>query len=155
MKLLRATDPRLRQPVPPLDLVGDQRWPRTRLGRTIIEMLDLMYHHDGIGLAAPQVGVDAQIIVADPAQDRHQALVLINPTLVQTAGDAVGMTEGCLSLPGQSGQIYRPERCVVRYYDADLFPSELAAEGLLARVLQHELDHLQGILFTDRLADAS
>lgn len=151
VRLRTVPDPLLRRAVPPLDLVGDQRWPRHELGRVIMGMLDTMYRLDGIGLAAPQVGVEAQIIVVDPEHDRHQAKVLINPVIVERAIDREDDWEGCLSVPGKRGLVSRPRSIRVRYYDAELFPSELDADGLLARVIQHECDHLQGVLFTDLL----
>jgi len=149
MRLVVAPDRRLRQRAAPLDLVGDQRWPRERLGRTIMGMLDTMYRHEGVGLAAPQVGVPFQILVVDPWQDRHQAKVLINPEIVWRSPETSEATEGCLSLPGQRGLVTRATAITIRYYDAEYFPSELKADDLLARVLQHECEHLAGVLFTD------
>lgn len=151
VRLRTVPDPILRRAVPALDLVGEGRWPRHELGRVILGMLDTMYHYEGIGLAAPQVGVEAQIIVVDPEHDRHQAKVLINPTIVERSMNREDDWEGCLSIPGKRGLVSRPRAIRVRYYDAELFPSELDAEGLLARVIQHECDHLQGILFTSLL----
>jgi len=149
MRLRTVPDAGLHRPVTPLDLVGAERWPRHELGRIIMGMLDTMYRHDGVGLAAPQVGVDAQILVADPHQDRHQALVCINPVIVALGADTVVMTEGCLSVPGVTRAIARPDTITIRYYDAECFPQELAADGWLARILQHEIDHLHGRLLTD------
>lgn len=145
VRLRTIPDPVLRRVVPPLDLVGEGRWPRHELGRVIMGMLDTMYRHDGIGLAAPQVGVEARIIVVDPEHDRHQAKVLINPVLAWVSADRGWDVEGCLSVPGRRVTVERATAIRVRYYDAELFPSELAADGLLARCLQHELDHLDGL----------
>ena len=138
-------DPILHRRMPALDLVGEQRWPRAELGRVIMGMLDTMYRHDGIGLAAPQVGVEARIIVIDIEQDRHQAKVLINPEITWASLDREGITEACLSVPGHRPLVERAKAVKVHYYDAELFPSELEATGLLAQCLQHEIDHLEGL----------
>lgn len=145
MRLRTVPDAVLRRVVPPLDLVGEGRWPRDELGRVIMGMLDTMYRHDGVGLAAPQVGIEARILVVDTEQDRHQAKVLINPEIVWRSLDQDAEVEGCLSVPGHRAWVDRPKAVTVRYYDAELFPSELAADGILARVLQHEIDHLEGL----------
>ncbi len=119
-----------------------------RLARDLIET---MYANDGIGLAAPQIGEDVQVFVANPSQEQGQELVVINPVLEAVNGRAA-IVEGCLSLPDIWERVKRSAR--VRVSGQDLRGKPLAVEsgGLLAIVLQHEFDHLQGRLFVDRLA---
>ena len=119
-----------------------------RLARDLIET---MYANDGIGLAAPQVGLELQVFVANPSQQRGQELVIVNPSL-EAAGGRAGIVEGCLSLPNVWDRVRRAARVRVRGYDVAGRPLVIEAQGLLAIVLQHEFDHLQGRLFVDRLS---
>ena len=119
----------------------------------IDDMIDTMYAATGVGLAAPQVGVGLRLFVADPSsgRDRSQLRVVINPELV--AADGVQREEeGCLSLPGFTGQVPRSARVVATGLDRSGSSIRIEGEGLLARVLQHEMDHLDGGLFVDRLS---
>jgi peptide deformylase len=131
------------------------RWTQATLGRTIMLMLDAMYLKDGIGLAGPQVGLDARIIVVDPIGERHQARVLINPEIYWWSGELEAGPEGCLSVPGTYGMVERHARVKVRYQDRDGLNCDLDTDddALLARVIQHECDHLDGVLFVDKLLD--
>lgn len=119
-----------------------------RLARDLIET---MYASDGIGLAAPQVGVDLQMFVANPTQERGKELVVVNPAFELAEGRA-GVVEGCLSLPEVWDRVRRSARVRLRAVDAGGRPMVITAQGLLAIVLQHECDHLQGRLFIDRLS---
>lgn len=111
-----------------------------------------MYAAPGIGLAAPQVGVGLRVAVVDLApSDKPAPMVLLNPEVVAVSGDQVVREEGCLSLPGQYADVSRPARVRVRYEDEAGRRHEIEAEGLLAACLQHELDHLDGVLFVDHL----
>lgn len=113
------------------------------------EMREALAFAGGLGLAAPQVGESARLILIDVDTDSH---ILINPELVEADhGNEVPFTEGCLSLPGVEAEIWRPERVLVRGWTLDEKEVELEREGLVARVLLHELDHLNGILFVDHL----
>ncbi|MBI3321264.1 MAG: peptide deformylase [Candidatus Omnitrophica bacterium] len=114
------------------------------------DLIETMYAHDGIGLAAPQIGRDIQIFVANPTQQRGRELVVINPVLESSEGRA-GVVEGCLSLPKTWERVRRAARVRMRGEDISGKPLAITAEGLLAIVLQHEFDHLQGRLFIDRL----
>ena len=118
--------------------------------RLVRDMLDTMYDHDGIGLAAPQIGQSLQLFVASPSQERGRELVVINP-LLEPVGGRVTVMEGCLSLPNVWRRITRTARVRLWGKDASGNPLAVEAEGLLAIVLQHEFDHLQGRLFVDRL----
>lgn len=116
-------------------------------------MAETMYRAPGIGLAAPQVGESLRLIVADVGytEGKPDLIVLVNPVIVEAEG-ALVMEEGCLSLPGVRAEVERAARVLVRGYDLKERPREIEAEGLLAVVLQHEIDHLEGKLFIDRLS---
>ena len=116
-------------------------------------MFAAMYKAPGIGLAAPQVGVGLRLAVIDlMPEDKPAPLVLVNPELLQVSAEIVTREEGCLSLPGMYADVTRPERVKVRYYDAAGIRREIEADGLLAACLQHEIDHLDGVLFVDHLS---
>ena len=118
------------------------------------DMLETMYDAPGIGLAAPQVGVLKRVIVVDVAGKDEPAdpLFLANPELVWVSEEISGFSEGCLSFPDQYADVVRPAECRVRYLDRHNSPQELHATDLLATCVQHEIDHLDGILFTDHLS---
>jgi len=124
------------------------------LVRIIDDMYDTMHHYHGIGLAAPQIGISKRIIVAEVDDVK---LALINPEIIEGAGEEVDV-EGCLSWPGNFGEVLRKTHIKVRGQTALGEEVEIVAEGLLARCLQHEIDHLNGVLFCDvalRLLDKS
>lgn len=121
------------------------------------KMLATMYAAPGIGLAAPQVDVPLRLAVIDLQRDEAAAqgrtpLVLVNPEIVRTGAALVTLEEGCLSLPGHYADVERPEAVRVRYQDLAGARHELDTDGLLARCVQHEIDHLDGILFVDRIS---
>lgn len=117
------------------------------------QMLELMYEADGVGLAANQVDLPLRLFVANPSGERDgEELVLLNPELQMPKGSETGQ-EGCLSLPGLSGQVKRPASVRLSAYDLKGNPVERVVDGFLARVLQHENDHLDGVLFFDRLSE--
>lgn len=115
-----------------------------RTAELIQDMMDTMYKENGVGLAAPQVGILRQIVVID-VDDGNQ-YVLINPEIVETSGEQTGY-EGCLSVPGKTGVVTRPNYVKVRALNEDMKPYELEGEGLLARAICHECDHLKGQLY--------
>ena len=116
-------------------------------------MLAAMYSAPGIGLAAPQVGVSSRLFVMDLQENNVRTpLVLINPEITMQSKDTIGREEGCLSLPGQYAEVTRPARVKVRYLDLAGERREIEGEGLLAACLQHEIDHLDGILFVDHIS---
>jgi peptide deformylase len=116
-------------------------------------MFAAMYKAPGIGLAAPQVGELLRLVVMDLAPDKVPApLVLINPEVVETATETAVREEGCLSLPDQYADVSRPAWVRVRYLDEQGARQEIAGDGLLAACLQHEIDHLNGVLFIDYLS---
>ena len=118
----------------------------------IDDMVETMYAAPGIGLAAPQVGAGLRIFVLDTSAGRNSddLIVMINPKIIEREG-AQTDEEGCLSVPGFEAEVLRPQRAVVRGLDRGGQPLEIEGTGLLARALQHELDHLDGTLFLDRL----
>lgn len=120
------------------------------------EMLDLMYDANGVGLAANQVDLPLRIFVVNPAGERGdgEELVLINPELQMPKGSETSQ-EGCLSLPGLYGQVKRPKSLRLSAFDLQGNPIERTVDGFLARVLQHENDHLDGVLFFDRMTEES
>jgi peptide deformylase len=118
-----------------------------RLQLLISDMIDTMYHADGVGLAAPQVGILKRLVVIDIGEGVN---VLINPEIISQSGEAVDY-EGCLSIPGIRGQVMRPAEVVVKALDREGKEIEIKASGLMARALCHELDHLDGILFIDKI----
>ena len=120
--------------------------PRTR--ELIEDMYDTMYQANGVGLAASQVGILKKIVVID-VEDGNR-YTLINPEILETKGSQTGY-EGCLSVPGKTGIVTRPMYAKVRAYNEDMEPYELEGEGLLARAICHELDHLEGHMYTEKV----
>ena len=122
---------------------------RTLLGR----MFATMYHAPGIGLAAPQVGIGLRVAVVDLMPDeKPEPYALINPEIVAASKELATREEGCLSLPKQYADVTRPARVKVRYFDIGGAKREIEADGLLSACLQHEIDHLDGVLFVDRIS---
>ena len=123
------------------------------LRKLVVDMFETMYVARGVGLAAPQVGVGSQLTVIDTSsgEDPTKQLVLINPTIVKREGSQIG-EEGCLSIPGFREDVRRAAHVVVRAKDIDGNDIEVEGEELLARALQHEIDHLHGILFLNHLS---
>ena len=147
LPILTAPDPRLKKISTPVKQVDGE------IRRLMDDMLETMYQAPGIGLAAPQVGQLKRVIVLDLAREGEepQPLRLANPEVVWVSDDDAVYNEGCLSVPEHYADVARPASCRVRYLDYDNKRQEIAAEGLLATCLQHEIDHLDGILFIDHL----
>ena len=116
-----------------------------RIGELITDMLDTMYDAMGVGLAAPQVGILKRIVVSDVGEG---PIVLINPEILETSGEQTG-DEGCLSVPGMAGQVTRPNYVKVKALDVNMEEQILEGEGLLARAFCHEIDHLDGKMYTE------
>ncbi|HMN21802.1 MAG TPA: peptide deformylase [Ottowia sp.] len=146
LPILRYPDPRLHKVAQPVETV-DQRV------RTLVaDMLETMYHAQGIGLAATQVDVHERVIVIDVSEARNEPMVLINPELLWASAERVRGDEGCLSVPGIYDGVERAAEVRVRALDAEGRVREIAAEGLLAVCIQHEMDHLVGKVFVDYLS---
>lgn len=148
LPIIVAPDPRLKIKCKPVDTVD------AAVARLMDDMLETMYEAPGIGLAAPQVGVDRRVIVVDVArQDENpNPIRMANPEIVAVSETLNGHDEGCLSLPEHYAEVIRPARVAVRYLDQHNKRQEVEADGLLAVCLQHEMDHLDGILFVDHIS---
>lgn len=118
-----------------------------RVADLIDDMFDTMYEACGVGLAAPQVGILKRICVIDVSEEGEQPLCLINPEIVSFSEETQTGYEGCLSVPGKSGVVTRSNKVRVKYLDEKMEEQEIEGEGLLARALQHEIDHLDGKLY--------
>ncbi len=119
------------------------------------DMFETMYHEEGIGLAAPQIGIGQRVIVVDLRREEHpddEPMALVNPRLTWTSSETAKQTEGCLSIPTLEEVVERPAQVRVEAHDPEGKRIELFAEDLLARALQHEIDHLDGVLFFDRVS---
>jgi peptide deformylase len=140
-------DPVLKQVAQPVDRVDDT------IRRLLDDMAETMYAADGVGLAAPQIAEGRRCIVIDtsPRQEGQKLIHLVNPELVQLEGTTT-YNEGCLSIPGEAEEVERAARVRVRALDYSGKPFELDCEGLLSIAVQHEFDHLQGVLFVDHLS---
>ena len=145
LPILEFPDPRLRTKAQPVEQVDDA------LRKLIDDMFETMYAAPGIGLAATQVNVHKRVVVIDVSEQRNERLALINPELVSHSG-MEETEEGCLSVPGIYEKVKRADRIRVRALDRDGKQIEFDADGLLAVCIQHEMDHLEGVLFIDHLS---
>ncbi|MGJ3649839.1 peptide deformylase [Sphingomonas sp. GlSt437] len=151
--IIEVPDPRLRAISTPVEVVDDS------VRALIDDMFDSMYAARGIGLAAVQIGVPKRLIVMDLQEEEDAEgkpikapRVFINPEIFDPSDDHSLYTEGCLSVPDQYADVERPARCRVKWLDADSAAHDEVFEGLLATCIQHEMDHLQGIVFIDHLS---
>lgn len=156
LDIVRLGDPRLRVKCAPVRRFD------ARLARLAADMVETMRQSQGVGLAAPQVGVAERLIVVEMRkedfEDDPQAgklYVVVNPEIVRDRGDRIADDEGCLSIPGFVGEIDRPDQVTVRGFDVSGKPVRIKAYDFLARIFLHEIDHLDGILFIDRIVDLS
>ena len=147
LKLHYLGDRVLRQPAKRIAKVDDN------IRQIVRDMLQTMYSNDGIGLAAPQVGIHKQLIVIDcePDNPANPPLILINPVIKQVSRELGLAQEGCLSIPGVYMDVTRPQLVEVAYKDENGRPRSLKAGDLLGRCIQHEMDHLNGVVFVDRI----
>jgi peptide deformylase len=146
--IVLVPDPVLRQKAAPVARVDDT------IRELMDDMLETMYDAPGIGLAAPQIGLSSRVIVMDCSEDDEepQPLKMANPEIIWSSEDTETMEEGCLSIPGHRGEVTRKRAVSVRYLDENGTEQELTTEGLLAVCIQHEIDHLDGVLFVDYLS---
>ena len=147
-KIIIEPDPILRKKCEPLEHIDND------VRKLMNDMLTTMYEAPGIGLAAIQVGILKRIVVVDTSKDdeNKNPLFLVNPEIIHKSKETSVYEEGCLSLPGQFAEIERPAECRVKYIDYEGKANNLEATGLLATCIQHEVDHLNGILFIDYLS---
>ena len=147
-QILKEPNEMLRKKSLPVDIVNKD------IQTLMDDMLETMYAAPGIGLAAIQVGVPKRVIVLDIEQKdgKKNPLFFINPQIINKSKNLSTYEEGCLSVPGQFAEIDRPEKCHIQYLDYNGHKKEINAEGMLATCIQHEMDHLEGILFIDYLS---
>ena len=148
LPIIIAPDPRLKLRSDPVEVVDDA------VRKLMDDMLETMYAAPGVGLSAVQVGVTKRVIVVDATRGerRRDPVHLVNPEIIWVSEEIVSNEEGCLSFPDQYAEVVRPAQCKVRHLDFNGDQQELHAEGLLATCVQHEIDHLEGILFIDHLS---
>jgi peptide deformylase len=149
LPILTAPDPRLKKKSLPVDSVD------AGVRQLMDDMLETMYDAPGIGLAAPQVGVLKRVVVLDIDREDTKTggpLFMANPEIVEASDEDVSYEEGCLSVPEHYSDVVRPATVTVRYLDRDGKLQNLACEGLLATCVQHEIDHLDGVLFIDHIS---
>lgn len=143
-KIRTLGDPVLTKTAKPVTEMND------KIKELIFDMLDTMYAANGVGLAAPQIGVLKRIAVIDVSPEGNDPIVLINPEIIATSGSQTG-DEGCLSVPGKAGCVTRPNEVTVRAYSLKMKQYEITGTELLARALCHEIDHLDGIVYVDKV----
>ncbi len=153
LNILKFPEPSLAQPSQKVDRVDEQ------IQTLIQDMGETMFHDSGVGLAAPQVGVNLRIIVfdsrvLDPENETRdpEFTALINPEIIESEGSFISENEGCLSVSDYRADVTRYERVTVKALDIDGTPVEIQAEELLSVIMQHEIDHLDGVLFIDRIS---
>ena len=145
--ILTQENPRLRKTSKEVKEIND------KIKQLLDDMAETMYQAQGVGLAAPQVGVLKKVVVVDVSETRDQLLELINPEIIETEGEERDK-EGCLSVPGETGIVIRPKKVKVRALNRDGETVEYEGEDLLARAFCHEIDHLSGVLFIDKTVPA-
>jgi peptide deformylase len=148
LPIIIAPDPRLKVKCDPVEKVD------AGIVKLLDDMLDTMYDAPGLGLAGPQVGVQKRLLVVDTSKDvnARDPKFLINPEILSASGELFKYEEGCLSLPEHYAEVERPARIRVKFLDRGAAACEMEAEDLLATCIQHEMDHLEGILFVDHLS---
>ena len=147
-KILTEPNKILREKSMPVEKIDED------LQKLMDDMLETMYAAPGIGLAAIQVGVPKRVIVLDiaPKDEPRNPMFFVNPEIIKKSDNNSTYEEGCLSVPGQFAEIDRPDKCHIKYLDYHGQSKEIKAEGMLATCIQHEMDHLEGILFIDYLS---
>jgi peptide deformylase len=147
-EIIKLPDKRLRLVSEPVKRVDAE------IRKLVDDMFETMYKAPGIGLAAIQIGVGKRVITLDLSkkEDNHQPQVFINPEIVWTSGETAKYEEGCLSIPDYYEEVERPKEVKVKYLDLDGKKHEIDAKGLIATCLQHEIDHINGVLFIDHLS---
>jgi len=140
--IVKEPDPILRETSRPVPKITPN------IHKLLNDMAETMYEASGVGLAAPQIGILKRVIVIDTAEEESELIEMINPEILSSSGEQVG-PEGCLSIPGVNGDVKRYDKVKVKGLNRDGEEQIIEAEGFLARVFQHEIDHLNGVLFTD------
>jgi peptide deformylase len=147
LPILVAPDPRLKRTAQRVERVDGA------IRKLMDDMLETMYAAPGVGLAAPQVGVTSRVLVVDIGKgEDKKPLLMANPEIVSASDELATYEEGCLSFPEQFAEVERPAKVRIRYLDHENEMREIEAEGLLATCIQHEMDHLDGVLFVDHIS---
>jgi len=152
LPIVTYNDPILRQKAAPITEFDDA------LSTLIDDMFDTMYNSEGVGLAAPQIGESIRLFVMDGSvmqeddEEEFPAMAFINPVIIEKKGKRVPLDEGCLSIPNVRDNVFRPETIVVRFTDDNFEEREVEVGGWISRIIQHETDHLDGVLFIDYLS---
>jgi len=130
------------------------------LDKLISDMFETMYASLGVGLAAPQIGLNIRLFIIDATPYKEEVegdfplkQVFINPSIVEEVGEPWGFEEGCLSIPDIREEVFRPEKVTLNFMDTDFQPREVVYHGMMARIIQHEYDHLEGIMFVDHVSN--
>lgn len=144
LKIRTYPDPVLKKKAGPITQFGDEEQ------KLFDDMVETMYQEDGVGIAAPQVGVSKRVFIASPTMTKGEEYVFVNPEILKAQGRELGM-EGCLSLPGIAGEIPRAKAIRFKALDRHGKPVEMEVKDFFARIIQHELDHLNGVLLIDRV----
>ncbi|TPR56463.1 peptide deformylase [Enterococcus sp. OL5] len=142
--IIITPDERLRRQAKPVKVITDE------LVQLLDDLYETMVAHDGIGIAAPQVGKNLQVAIVEVEEDDR--FEMINPEIIASSGESLDV-EGCLSIPHTFGTVKRADEITVRYFDREGEEMEVEAFGYLARAMQHEIDHLNGVLFVDKLVE--
>ena len=147
-KIIKIPDPVLRKVSKPVTAINSE------VKKLMNDMLETMYAAPGIGLAAVQIGILKRIIVIDLSKEgeKKEPLFIVNPEIISKSKELISYEEGCLSIPNQFAEVKRPSACKVNFLDYEGKKKEINADGLLATCIQHEVDHLNGILFIDHLS---
>ena len=152
LPIVTYNDPVLRKKTEPIKELTNS------VSKLIDDMIETMYNSDGVGLAAPQIGKTVRLFVMDgdpileDEEEKYGLLVFINPEIIEKKGKKIPMDEGCLSIPDIREKVFRPETIVIKYKDQDFTEQQKEFSGWMARIIQHEFDHLNGILFIDYLS---
>lgn len=152
LPIVTYNDPVLREKTEPISELTEE------ISDLINNMIETMYNSDGVGLAAPQIGKSLKLFVMDgdpvleDEEEKYGVMVFINPEIIEKKGKKIPMDEGCLSIPDIREKVFRPETIVIRYQDENFQEKEQEFSGWMARIIQHEYDHLKGILFIDYLS---
>ncbi len=146
LKILEYPHPVLKQKAEPVAKIDDE------IKKILSNMLETMYDAPGIGLAAPQIGISKRMLVLDISENKDNPYIIINPEIIWKSDEVNIYQEGCLSVPEQYADVVRPEKIKLKYQNIDGKEQIIEADGLLATCIQHEMDHLNGVLFIDHLS---
>jgi peptide deformylase len=149
LEIIRYPNPILREVSRPVEIIDEE------IRKLALEMIDSMYEDNGVGLAAPQIGRNIRLVIVDLDPRKRDPQVMINPVITGKSKEKETVVEGCLSVPGIEGKVTRAAELTVQAQNLDGDTIEYSGDGIFARAVQHEIDHLDGILFIDKLSPAT